>query len=839
MRKLIILIAFCFAGLQAQDAMIEYYHSSPATGDTTNWYVSNTGSDEATGHSTDTPLQTIAGLETKLLQRGDTVFLKKGDTWREQLDLSYAGTSDSNIVITSYGTGANPIISGGEILTTWAQNGSIWASKASSDVYNLYVDGVQQVLARSPNINTWYKTANSSAAKVQAAELSAAEDNWLGTTLVLRAVNWSYSRHLVNSSKDDSVSLAVAVQWTPETGVICYIENKKELIDTTGEWYHNPATDSIYYQPATGVNPNTLTIEGSIREHGVLTAQANVRIEGLTFDKQYSSGIGVTGTPSGVRITGNTITNQLDAGIIFEGAATAATISNNFIFDAGNGILASYVTGATISNDSICRIGLYYGQQNQSYGIECSSGGDNTISRNYIDSVGYVGIFPYNYDRVDSNKIFRYCWTLDDGAGIYWGNGLHHVTIRSNIIGYGIGFHSLTSFDVAGIYSDQWNYANRIANNTIINSGNIGIKLTENDMNDTVRSNTIYDMTSEKGALFYEFATGIWQTVNTAFTHTYNSVIKNNIFYSSSNDSVYFWFIEQVQDSAINPLGTLDSNKYLNPFGNFNSSYYQIPGVRSQYLSVKQLDDSLGQTNTSGIYKLFSTQIDTLIINKFNYPVTYTLGTDKYKYFNGAFAPNSLTVPADSSVLLFHDSLTVTFDRDTIIADANDAESDDTYEYLGATIIGKDATDTYQTGLRFLSQVPQGATIVSCYIEITCRYNNGWNPSTDIVEILASDNDEALIFEEGHSHTISTHLAPLTSAIEWSGFATPGAEDELITPNLKSILQTIIDRPGYAAGKYIGFCLRAKTPVTNHNVVLYDYTDTPAKTARIVIEYTE
>jgi len=53
-----------------------------------------------------------------------TIHLNKGDTWREQLTIGCSGTVTYPIIITSYGTGADPIINGANLLTP----GSSWAA---------------------------------------------------------------------------------------------------------------------------------------------------------------------------------------------------------------------------------------------------------------------------------------------------------------------------------------------------------------------------------------------------------------------------------------------------------------------------------------------------------------------------------------------------------------------------------------------------------------------------------------------------------------------------------------------------------------------------------------
>jgi len=63
-----------------------------------------------------------------------TIHFNKGDTWREQLTVGCSGTATYPIVITSYGSGADPIISGMREVTGWdtAEN---WSADEATITY--------------------------------------------------------------------------------------------------------------------------------------------------------------------------------------------------------------------------------------------------------------------------------------------------------------------------------------------------------------------------------------------------------------------------------------------------------------------------------------------------------------------------------------------------------------------------------------------------------------------------------------------------------------------------------------------------------------------------------
>lgn len=80
--------------------------------DATNYYFANApeGDDANDGHSTYYPKETISAVNGLSLTPGDTVFFKKGDIFRGQIDNPEDGSGTTPVVFTSYGTGNKPVI---------------------------------------------------------------------------------------------------------------------------------------------------------------------------------------------------------------------------------------------------------------------------------------------------------------------------------------------------------------------------------------------------------------------------------------------------------------------------------------------------------------------------------------------------------------------------------------------------------------------------------------------------------------------------------------------------------------------------------------------------------
>ena len=105
----------------------------------TSYYVSTSGSDSNNGKSADAPLKTISAANNKA-SSGDTIYLKRGDTWRStDLDADYAFTLKSGVHYAAYGSGEKPVLSGSA--KNYASNSWYETSSGSHIWYTTYNSG--------------------------------------------------------------------------------------------------------------------------------------------------------------------------------------------------------------------------------------------------------------------------------------------------------------------------------------------------------------------------------------------------------------------------------------------------------------------------------------------------------------------------------------------------------------------------------------------------------------------------------------------------------------------------------------------------------------------------
>jgi hypothetical protein len=77
----------------------------PLLSNATNYYVSNSGNDNANGTTINTPWQNPSKISGYHFSAGDSVLFKRGDTFYGSFTVSWPGVSGNPIIYGAYGTG--------------------------------------------------------------------------------------------------------------------------------------------------------------------------------------------------------------------------------------------------------------------------------------------------------------------------------------------------------------------------------------------------------------------------------------------------------------------------------------------------------------------------------------------------------------------------------------------------------------------------------------------------------------------------------------------------------------------------------------------------------------
>jgi GH18 family chitinase len=92
------------------------------TGGTFTYHVDSVNGLDSNPGTLANPWKTIAKVNSTTLLPGQSVGFKSGGTWREQLTPRQSGTAGYPITFGAYGSGAQPIIKGSDLVTGWTNN---------------------------------------------------------------------------------------------------------------------------------------------------------------------------------------------------------------------------------------------------------------------------------------------------------------------------------------------------------------------------------------------------------------------------------------------------------------------------------------------------------------------------------------------------------------------------------------------------------------------------------------------------------------------------------------------------------------------------------------------
>ncbi|HDK41896.1 MAG TPA: LamG domain-containing protein, partial [Candidatus Pacearchaeota archaeon] len=111
------------------------------------YHIDSTNGDDSNNGFTDSaPFQTISKLNDILLSPGDIIYFKRGELWREQLNISSSGNSSDFITFTTYGAGDKPIISGSDLVTGWTlYSGNTYNTSLATFPGQIYVNNTIQL----------------------------------------------------------------------------------------------------------------------------------------------------------------------------------------------------------------------------------------------------------------------------------------------------------------------------------------------------------------------------------------------------------------------------------------------------------------------------------------------------------------------------------------------------------------------------------------------------------------------------------------------------------------------------------------------------------------------
>ncbi len=563
--SLFILFLFCFITLTAQ---------------ATDYFFSATGSDSNAGTSENSPFLTLAKASTLRLSAGDRLLFKRGEIFRGELLIVSSGTALNPVSITSYGQGADAVISGSEYINNWEPMGNgIYRAACPLYPQMVFYNGQAQKLGRYPNQGFLFTDAANGNFGFTDNALPNAGNFYVGAGVHIRTARYLYEERTVAVQATSYLGFNSPTAQNIVAGAGYYLTGKFEFVDAATEYYYDGQNLQLYLKTENGLAPGNNTVEAGRYDNGIkLESSANTLISNIKITQQQKNGISIFGAPTSGLTVDNCSLENIYLYAITGSNKSNVTISNSRFFDIH--CEALYLGGfinVSINDNIFKRIGLLAGRATDnkiSYTCIAMNFSNGSIRNNVLDSIGYNGIQFYQNTLVEKNRITKFCMSMDDGAAINaygTGNGIRNGTgsfVRYNIISDAVGnaesYPLRTETFVNGIGMDD-NSGNAVIEfNTVYNISGRGISI-HNSSGNQVKNNTVFNCKSSLVFEHDEF--GGMLTNNTASDN-----ILYNIHENESALKVQNW---HYTETGLN-FGTFSNNYYINP-------YFEVPVYTAEY----------------------------------------------------------------------------------------------------------------------------------------------------------------------------------------------------------------------------------------------------------------
>ncbi len=544
----------------------------------TNYYFSATGNNSNTGINLNQSWFSLNKLNSVVLMPGDSILLKKGDSFIGEINIEQSGTDQNPIVISTYGfSDLNyAMLSGATSVSDWTEttnNPKIFSRPINLPVRQLYANDKLLILARYPNGTANFLTASAKLATGQttAMALTQATDYWKGATLRANSINWVWEVATVKSFSNKVLYFTDSVRYQVDQGKPFYLENKLELLDYPEEWFYDNSNRTLLYYPVNKNELETSNIKAVIYNFGITLGKqvTNIKISNIHFDKFADFGVHAPGDNSYISIENCVFQNIGKIAIKLFRKSHHCTIANNYIKDVlGRAISLTECWNNEITNNIVKNIGLVPGQgisgvngctgiveelrdetYDRKYDTFDTIAHHNNISHNFIDSCGYIGLrVDGAFNTAERNIIDHSMLHLDDGGGLYCYNSFS----KSSIIRNNFVYNSSTQGSISnGIYIDNKVFDMKIEGNTVVNNAGSGILINAEAHDNFVLHNVLFG--NGNGICFSDWLT--------------NPIIGNKVFGNKliSLGSAFPTVLLNSNYSRYN-MAEYDSNYYVNPF---------------------------------------------------------------------------------------------------------------------------------------------------------------------------------------------------------------------------------------------------------------------------------
>ncbi len=324
-----------------------------------------------------------------------------------------------------------------------------------------------------------------------------------GTDVFVRTVSWLIDDRKVTAFSGSTISLDKPTTFHLAAGWGYYLTGSLWMLDSPGEWHHDPQTNAVYIWMPDGAAPGDRVALGQAMVGIDVSNTSYVMVEGIAV-RRVNTAVKLANANAAV-ISGVQVSDTRDVGIDASGSVNS-TIENSAISRTGRDAIAGLdriswrmsdglrVVNNTIRDAGVRLVnGVIESLPLRSFAA-IHAGRRAYVARNRVVNAGYIGIWPRVNSTVEFNYVENSCLVLDDCGGIYVGDAVNSVVSNNMVIsvpGATDGKPSNHNYtQAAGIFLDDSTSGVTVADN-VVTGADWGVLL-HNAFNNTIRSNVLY-----------------------------------------------------------------------------------------------------------------------------------------------------------------------------------------------------------------------------------------------------------------------------------------------------------------------------------------------------------
>jgi len=540
------------------------------------------GNDLNSGTTENTAWKTITRVNTALttLPAGYAIRFRKGDTWYGTINIGKSGAANFPITIGSYGTGANPVITGFTTASSWtnAGNGIYYTSlTAESSTLMVSLDGYQAQMGKWPAIG-WNHIESTNGTSTITDTAITSTYNWIGAQVVIRKNRWVIDKCIITNQSGNTITYndPDAGSYQAVAGWGYFIQADLSTLVSYGNWYHDHSANRFYMYFGAELPANHVVKISSLDRCIYNSNYDHITIDGLTLEGANIDGY------YGYNSASNHIIQNCNIGFsgrhgIYLQYPSNCIVQNCSIYSSNDHAVYSTsqvgVSGPfTISRNTITNTFIFPGttDSGDNHGNALYSCADNTLIQN--NRILNTGHLPINWGGTNSiirnNIIDTFCFTTDNGAGIYtYGDRNTGKQVIGNIVLNAISATDGTDINDPlypnthfshGLYTDGFSAHVSFIGNTVGNVNAFGIRMSAST-NIVLKDNTFYQS--------YGFVSVLRSDTLIRDISVYNNVFISNNLDEHSPEGIKY-------ESYFTPISSSTATSEIQGWGYWNNNYY-------------------------------------------------------------------------------------------------------------------------------------------------------------------------------------------------------------------------------------------------------------------------